>query len=75
MGRTGARDSVWQWEDPTGWLGSAAAYFFYFADGIGGGSMGRASFVVKRGVWGTFVVLVWRKIQLHITYFGLFSCI
>ena len=27
--------------------------------------MGRASFVVKRGVWGMFVVLVWRKIQLH----------
>ena len=27
--------------------------------------MGRASFVVKRGVCGTFVVLVWRKIQLH----------
>ena len=33
--------------------------------GLGGGSMGRASFVVKRGVWGTFVVLVWKKIQLH----------
>ena len=32
---------------------------------LGGGSMGRASFVVKRRVWGTFVVLVWRKIQLH----------
>ena len=30
-----------------------------------GGSMRRASFVAKRGVWGTFVVLVWRKIQLH----------
>ena len=36
-----------------------------FQVGLGGGSMGRASFVVKRGVWGTFVVLVWRKIQLH----------
>ena len=29
--------------------------------GLGGSSMGRASFVVKRGIWGTFVVLVWRK--------------
>ena len=36
-----------------------------FQVGMGGGSMGTASFVVKRGVWGTFVVLVWRKIQLH----------
>ena len=36
-----------------------------FQVGLGGGSMGTASFVVKRGVWGTFVVLVWRKIQLH----------
>ena len=27
--------------------------------------MGRDRFVVKRGVWGTFVVLVLRKIQLH----------
>ena len=33
--------------------------------GLGGGNMGRASFVDRRGVWGTFVVLVWRKIQLH----------
>ena len=37
-----------------------------FQVGLGGGSMGTASFVVKRGVWGTFVVLVWRKIQLHL---------
>ena len=36
-----------------------------FQVGLGDGSMGTASFVVKRGVWGTFVVLVWRKIQLH----------
>ena len=36
-----------------------------FQVGLVGGSMGTASFVVKRGVWGTFVVLVWRKIQLH----------
>ena len=27
--------------------------------------MGRASFVVKRWVWGTFVVVLWRKIQLQ----------
>ena len=33
--------------------------------GLGGGSIGTASFVIKKGVWGTFVVLVWRKIQLH----------
>ena len=33
--------------------------------GLGGGSMGRASFVVKRGAWRTFIVLAWRKIQLH----------
>ena len=38
---------------------------FIFQLGLGGGSKGTTSFVVKRGVWGTFVVLVWRKIQLH----------
>ena len=32
---------------------------------FGGGSMGSASLVVKRGVWVIFVVLLCRKIQLH----------
>ena len=29
--------------------------------GLGGGSKGRASFVVKRAVWRMVVVLVWRR--------------
>ena len=41
--------------------------------GLGGGSIGRASFVVKIEIWKTFVVLLWRKIQLQEwwIYFGL----
>ena len=34
------------------------------------GSMGSAIFVVKRGVWRTFVVRLWRKIQLHQRNYG-----
>ena len=50
---------------PLGSLGLRLLTSSIFSGGIRGGSMGRASFVIKRGVWGTFVVLVWRKIQLH----------
>ena len=50
---------------PPGSLGLRLLTSYILQVGLGGGSMGRASFVVKRGVWGTFVVLVWRKIQLH----------
>ena len=50
---------------PPGSLGLRLLTSFIWLVGLGGGSMGRASFVVKRGVWGTSVVLVWRKIQLH----------
>ena len=50
---------------PLGSLGLRLLTSSIFQVGFGGGSMGRASFVVKRGVWETFVVLVWRKIQLH----------
>ena len=41
--------------------GCLVALFFWWD---WGGSMGRTSFVVKRGEWWT-CVLVWRKIQLH----------
>ena len=50
---------------PLGSLGLRLLTSSIFQVGLGGSSIGRASFVVKRGVWGTFVVLVWRKIQLH----------
>ena len=50
---------------PLGRLGLRLLTSSIFQVGLGGCSMGRANFVVKRGVWGTFVVLVWRKIQLH----------
>ena len=50
---------------PLGSLGLRLITSSIFQVGLGGGSIVRASFVVKRGVCGTFVVLVWRKIQLH----------
>ena len=60
MGRSGVECSVWQWENPIGCLGLRLLTSSIFQVGLWGGSMGRASFVVK-----TFVVLVCGKIQLH----------
>ena len=65
MGRTETRGSVWEWEVPPGSLGMWMISSVILLVGLGGGSMGRASFVVERGIWRTFIVLEWRKIQLH----------
>ena len=49
---------------PLGSLGLWLFTSFILLVGLGV-QYGRVSFVVKRGVLGTFVVLVWRKIQLQ----------
>ena len=65
MGRYGGKCSGGNGKIPLGSLCLRLLTSSIFQLGLGGGSMGTTSFVVKRGVWGTFVVLVWRKIQLH----------